>query len=117
MPDIDIDFEDTRREKVIQYVQQKYGELHVSGIVTFGHLLARAVARDVGRIMGFDEITLNEISSLIPHKLGITLNEAYQIEDFKSLYIVIIDMKNGLIFVKIRRAPKAYFNACSRYHY
>lgn len=84
MPDIDIDFEDTRREKVIQYVQQKYGELHVSGIVTFGHLLARAVARDVGRIMGFDEITLNEISSLIPHKLGITLNEAYQIEDFKK---------------------------------
>ncbi|HEA6321477.1 TPA: DNA polymerase III subunit alpha, partial [Staphylococcus aureus] len=44
MPDIDIDFEDTRREKVIQYVQEKYGELHVSGIVTFGHLLARAVA-------------------------------------------------------------------------
>ncbi|MBE5664564.1 DNA polymerase III subunit alpha [Staphylococcus sp. SS60] len=84
MPDIDIDFEDTRREKVIQYVQQKYGELHVSGIVTFGHLLARAVARDVGRIMGFDEITLNEISSLIPHKLGITLNEAYQIEGFKK---------------------------------
>ena len=41
MPDIDIDFEDTRREKVIQYVQDKYGDLHVSGIVTFGHLLAR----------------------------------------------------------------------------
>ena len=43
MPDIDIDFEDTRREKVIKYVQDKYGEHHVSGIVTFGHLLARAV--------------------------------------------------------------------------
>lgn len=84
MPDIDIDFEDTRREKVIRYVQEKYGELHVSGIVTFGHLLARAVGRDVGRIMGFDEMTLNEISKLIPHKLGITLEEAYQQEDFKS---------------------------------
>ncbi|MCE3021798.1 DNA polymerase III subunit alpha [Staphylococcus pasteuri] len=84
MPDIDIDFEDTRREKVIQYVQEKYGQLHVSGIVTFGHLLARAVARDVGRIMGFDEITLNEISKLIPHKLGITLDEAYQNDDFKQ---------------------------------
>lgn len=84
MPDIDIDFEDTRREKVIQYVQEKYGQLHVSGIVTFGHLLARAVARDVGRIMGFDEITLNEISKLIPHKLGITLEEAYQNDDFKQ---------------------------------
>ncbi len=71
-------------KRVIQYVQEKYGELHVSGIVTFGHLLARAVARDVGRIMGFDEVTLNEISSLIPHKLGITLDEAYQIDDFKK---------------------------------
>lgn len=84
MPDIDIDFEDTRREKVIQYVQEKYGEHHVSGIVTFGHLLARAVARDVGRIMGFDDITLNEISKLIPHRLGITLDEAYQNDDFKQ---------------------------------
>lgn len=84
MPDIDIDFEDTRREKVIKYVQDKYGEHHVSGIVTFGHLLARAVARDVGRIMGFDETSLNEISKLIPHKLGITLEEAYQKPEFKA---------------------------------
>ena len=57
-----------REEKVIQYVQEKYGQYHVSGIVTFGHLLARAVARDVGRIIGFDEKTLNEISNLIPHQ-------------------------------------------------
>ena len=84
MPDIDIDFEDTRREKVIQYVQEKYGQYHVSGIVTFGHLLARAVARDVGRIIGFDDKTLNEISNLIPHQLGITLEEAYQNEKFKT---------------------------------
>ncbi|UDI78047.1 DNA polymerase III subunit alpha [Staphylococcus taiwanensis] len=84
MPDIDIDFEDTRRERVIRYVQEKYGEHHVSGIVTFGHLLARAVARDVGRIIGFDDITLNEISKLIPHQLGITLEQAYQDEKFKQ---------------------------------
>lgn len=84
MPDIDIDFEDTRRERVIQYVQEKYGEHHVSGIVTFGHLLARAVGRDVGRIMGFDDVTLNEISKLIPHKLGITLEQAYQEDEFKT---------------------------------
>ncbi|ANK37048.1 DNA polymerase III subunit alpha [Staphylococcus equorum] len=84
MPDIDIDFEDTHRDKVIQYVQEKYGDNHVAGIVTFGHLLARAVARDVGRIMGFDEVTLNEISKLIPHKLGITLDQAYEQNDFKQ---------------------------------
>ena len=52
--------------------------------MTFGHLLARAVGRDVGRIMGFDETTLNEISKLIPHKLGITLDEAYQQDNFKA---------------------------------
>ena len=52
--------------------------------MTFGHLLARAVARDVGRIMGFDETSLNEISKLIPHKLGITLEEAYQKPEFKA---------------------------------
>ncbi|MCE5038296.1 DNA polymerase III subunit alpha [Staphylococcus auricularis] len=84
MPDIDIDFEDTKREKVIQYVQQKYGNQHVSGIVTFGHLLARAVARDVGRIMGFDDTTLNEMSALIPHRLGITLDQAYEQDDFQA---------------------------------
>ena len=56
----------------------------MSGIVTFGHLLARAVARDVGRIMGFDEITLAEISKLIPHQLGITLNQAYDNDKFKD---------------------------------
>lgn len=84
MPDIDIDFEDTKRDKVIQYVQEKYGDNHVAGIVTFGHLLARAVARDVGRIIGFDDVTLNEVSKLIPHKLGITLDEAYKDEAFKD---------------------------------
>lgn len=100
MPDIDIDFEDTRRERVIQYVQEKYGELHVSGIVTFGHLLARAVARDVGRIMGFDEVTLNEISSLIPHKLELHLMKHIKLTILKSLYIETIDMNAGSVFVK-----------------
>ena len=64
--------------------------------MTFGHLLARAVARDVGRIMGFDETSLNEISKLIPHKLGITLEEAYQSQSLKHLFIVIIEMNVGL---------------------
>ncbi len=84
MPDIDIDFEDTQREKVIQYVQNKYGDYRVAGIVTFGHLLAKAVARDVGRVMGFDEATLSEASKLIPSKLGVTLDEAYAQENFKA---------------------------------
>lgn len=84
MPDIDIDFEDTQREKVIHYVQQKYGDYRVAGIVTFGHLLAKAVARDVGRVIGFDETTLSEASKLIPSKLGVTLDDAYKEERFKA---------------------------------
>ncbi|MDT3994907.1 DNA polymerase III subunit alpha, partial [Mammaliicoccus fleurettii] len=84
MPDIDIDFQDTKRDKVIQYVQNKYGDNKVAGIVTYGHLQARAVARDVGRILQFDDATLNYISKLIPHKLGITLNEAYESDEFKQ---------------------------------
>ncbi|MBI5974228.1 DNA polymerase III subunit alpha [Staphylococcus canis] len=82
MPDIDIDFEDTKREKVIQYVQEKYGDHRVAGIITFGHLSAKAVARDVGRVLGFDEITLSEASKNIPSQLGITLDEAYKHQPF-----------------------------------
>lgn len=101
MPDIDIDFEDTKRERVIQYVQEKYGDMHVAGIVTFGHLLARAVARDVGRIMGFDDVTLNEVSKLIPHKLGITLDDAYKDSNFKA-------------FVHRNHRHEQWFDICKR---
>ncbi|KIX89961.1 DNA polymerase III subunit alpha [Staphylococcus microti] len=84
MPDIDIDFEDTQREKVIQYVQEKYGDYRVSGIITFGHLLAKAVARDVGRVLGFDEATMSEASKLISMSGKTTLEEAYTYEPFHT---------------------------------
>ncbi|NLY78931.1 MAG: DNA polymerase III subunit alpha [Lysinibacillus sp.] len=77
MPDIDIDFVDTRRQEVIQYVAQKYGKKHVAQIITFGTLSAKAVARDVARMFNFESETLEMISRLIPNKLGITLREAY----------------------------------------
>ena len=51
MPDFDIDFCETRREEVIRYVQQKYGRDHVAQIITFGRLKARAVLKDVGRVL------------------------------------------------------------------
>ncbi|GGB03196.1 DNA polymerase III subunit alpha [Macrococcus hajekii] len=84
MPDIDIDFEDTRRHEVIDYCVQKYGAFNVSGIVTFGHLMARAVMRDVGRILQFSDADLKLISHLIPRKLGITLDDAYQNDEFRN---------------------------------
>ncbi|TQR08437.1 DNA polymerase III subunit alpha [Psychrobacillus soli] len=77
MPDIDIDFADSRRMEVIRYVAEKYGKNYVSQIITFGTLSAKAVAREVARIFGFESSTLEAISSFIPNKNGITLKEAY----------------------------------------
>ena len=77
LPDIDIDFVDTKRQEVIQYVAKKYGKQHVAQIITFGTLSAKAVARDVARMFNFEGETLAMISKLIPNKPGITLQEAY----------------------------------------
>lgn len=77
LPDIDIDFVDTKRHEVINYVAQKYGKQHVAQIITFGTLSAKAVARDVARMFNFDNETLDTISKMIPNKQGVTLQEAY----------------------------------------
>ncbi|WP_341321037.1 DNA polymerase III subunit alpha [Solibacillus sp. FSL H8-0523] len=77
LPDIDIDFIDTRRHEVIEYVAKKYGKQYVAQIITFGTLSAKAVARDVARMFNFESETLEMISKLIPNKPGITLQEAY----------------------------------------
>lgn len=77
LPDIDIDFVDTRRQEVIDYVAKKYGKQHVAQIITFGTLSAKAVARDVARMFNFESETLEMISKLIPNRYGITLGQAY----------------------------------------
>ena len=77
MPDIDLDFPDHRRDEVIHYVTQKYGQLHVAQIITFGTLAAKAALRDVGRVFGLNTKELDQVSRLIPSKLGITLRDAY----------------------------------------
>ncbi|GKU81554.1 DNA polymerase III subunit alpha [Niallia sp. NCCP-28] len=76
MPDIDIDFPDTKREMVIDYVKNKYGELHVAQIITFGTLAAKASLRDVGRVFGLSMKELEALSRSIPSKLGITLKQS-----------------------------------------
>lgn len=78
LPDIDIDIQDTRRDEVIQYVTEKYGRHNVAQIVTFGTLSARAVARETARVFQFKNEELKFISKHIPHRLKITLKEAYQ---------------------------------------
>ena len=76
MPDFDVDFCQEHRQRVIDYVTEKYGEDSVSQIITYGRLQTRAAIRDVGRVLGmtFDEVDV--VSQLIPDRLGITLQEA-----------------------------------------
>lgn len=76
MPDIDIDFCRDRREEVIQYVIDKYGEDHVSQIITFGTLSAKAVIKDVARVMKFDYAEVNALSKHLPDTPGIGLDDA-----------------------------------------
>ena len=79
MPDIDVDFEDARRDEVINYVTRKYGQDHVAQIITFGTMLARAAVRDVGRVMGYGYGEVDRIAKAIPMQLGIRLDEALQV--------------------------------------
>jgi DNA polymerase-3 subunit alpha len=76
-PDVDVDFCQTRRPEVIEYVRQKYGEASVSQIITFGTLGAKSVVRDVGRVLGFSYSEGDRIAKMIPNELNITLAEAW----------------------------------------
>lgn len=76
MPDFDIDFCMYKRDKVIEHVSEKYGKEAVSQIITFGTMTARAVIRDVGRVLGYPYGFINAISKLVPLDPGITLNIA-----------------------------------------
>ena len=79
MPDIDVDFEDGRRDEVIAYVTRKYGSDHVAQIITFGTMLARAAIRDVGRVLGHSYGDVDRIAKAVPNQLGIKLDEALEI--------------------------------------
>ncbi len=75
LPDIDIDFCDRRRDEVIEYIKEKYGEKNVCQIGTYGTMQARAVVRDVGRALGFTYSEVDRIAKLITHEQGVTLKE------------------------------------------
>ena len=76
MPDFDIDFCMERRDRVIEYVARSYGRDKVSQIITFGTMAAKAVVRDVGRVLGHPYGFVDSIAKLIPFELGITLEDA-----------------------------------------
>jgi DNA polymerase-3 subunit alpha len=83
MPDIDLDFQDDRRDEVLAYVNEKYGMDHVAQIITFGTLGARAALRDTGRALGLPYSQVDQVAKLIPLELTITLEKA--LEDSKEL--------------------------------
>jgi DNA polymerase-3 subunit alpha len=84
MPDFDIDFCQTNRDRVIDYVKEKYGKEAVSQIVTFGTMAARAVVRDVGRVLDMSYTFCDGISKLIPNKPGTNVSLQLPPKDRKS---------------------------------
>ena len=87
MPDFDVDFCMENRDRVIDYVAQRYGREKVSQIITYGSMAAKAVVRDVGRVLGHPYGFVDRIAKLIPFELGITLSKALaQEEALQALY-------------------------------
>lgn len=87
MPDFDIDFCMEGRDRVIDYVTKRYGRESVSQIITYGSMAARAVVRDVGRVLGYPYGMVDKLAKLIPFELGITLEKALaQEEQLKQRY-------------------------------
>ena len=80
MPDIDTDICKDRRDEVIRYVKNKYGKDNVGQIITFGQLMAKAVVRDVGRVLGMPYAAVDSIAKLIPNLVKITLGQAIEKE-------------------------------------
>ena len=78
MPDIDTDFDDEGRDKVIDYVVEKYGKSQVAQIITYGTMAAKMAIRDVARVMELPLPEANVLAKLVPERPGMTLEQAYQ---------------------------------------
>ena len=87
MPDIDMDFCGVRRQEVIDYVVEKYGEDHVAQIITFGTMAAKAAVRDCGRALNMTYAEVDAVAKLVPQELKITLDKALKVSrELRSLY-------------------------------
>ena len=108
MPDIDTDFPDEEREKVIEYVRNKYGEKNVSGIVTFGTLSAKQVLRDVARVMNIPTYKLDSLNKLIPNFTRDKLKDIYNNNpNFKTMIENDTILKNLFnIAIKLEGFPR-----------
>ena len=81
MPDIDVDFDDAGRGKVLEFVTRKYGQEHVAHIVTFGQMAAKSVIKDVGRAMAYPLAETNKLAALVPDTPKITFKKATSLKD------------------------------------
>lgn len=97
MPDFDIDFCMEGRDRVIDYVAECYGHDAVAQIITYGTMAARAVLRDVGRVLGLPYGYVDKIAKLIPFELGMTLNRAMNQEKILAKYYAEDDEIKNLI--------------------
>ncbi|WP_225744201.1 DNA polymerase III subunit alpha [Marinilactibacillus sp. Marseille-P9653] len=97
MPDIDLDFPDNKREQILLYVNQKYGNQHVAQIATFGTFAAKMALRDSGRVFGLSTQELKKWSDAIPGSLGMTLTKAMK-ESSKLKNLVNESEQNLLIY-------------------
>lgn len=94
MPDFDVDFCYERREEVIEYVSNKYGKDHVSQIITFGTMAAKAAIKDVARVLDVDYIKADQIAKLIPRELNITIDKALkEVEELNKMYLTDVETK------------------------
>ncbi|AKP68376.1 DNA polymerase III DnaE [Companilactobacillus ginsenosidimutans] len=102
MPDIDLDLPDDRRDEMVQYMHDKYGENHMAQIITFGTLATKMALRDIGRTFGQTQFQLTTWSNSIPKELNISLKESYEKSDsFREL--VNSSAENKLIYKVARR--------------
>jgi DNA polymerase III subunit alpha len=86
MPDIDMDFEDARRDEVIQYVNERFGKDHVAQIITFGTLGAKAAIKDAGRVLGYTPQETDRLCKAIPTLPGWTIDRALkEVAEFREM--------------------------------
>jgi len=87
MPDVDLDFQDDRREEVIAYVSKKFGQDHVAQIITFGTLGAKAAIRDIGRALGMTYADVDRVARLIPLGPNVTIDKSLeQVPELATIY-------------------------------
>lgn len=101
MPDIDIDFCYEKRERVIDYVKEKYGEDHVAQIITFGTFGPKAAIRDVGRVLGISYSEVDKIAKQIPENIGMTIEKALEMNtELKKMYVLDNNVRDIIDFSK-----------------